>query len=104
MASLQQRNGSYRVIFRHRGKQHFVPIGKVAAEEARAKAAQVEYLLLRLDQRLIELPPGVDIAEFVRFDGKTLGRGGRESGRPRAGREREWGASAEERGTGRRPC
>jgi len=71
MASLQQRNGSYRVIFRHHGKQHFVPIGKVSAEEAGAKAAQVEYLLLRLDQRLIELPPGVDIAEFVRFSGEV---------------------------------
>jgi hypothetical protein len=64
MASLQQRNGSFRVIFRHRGKQHFVPIGKVSAEEAGAKAAQVEYLLLRLGQRLIDLPPGVDIAEL----------------------------------------
>lgn len=81
MASLQQRNGSYRVIFRHRGKQHFVPIGKVSAEEAGAKAAQVEYLLLRLEQRLIELPPGVDIAEFVRFDGKAPDRGG-DSGPP----------------------
>lgn len=70
MASLQQHNGSYRVIFRNRGKQHCVPIGKVSAEEAKAKAAQVEYLLLRLEQRLIELPPEVDIAEFVRFDGK----------------------------------
>jgi integrase len=28
MASLQQRNGSFRFIFRHRGKQHFVTIGK----------------------------------------------------------------------------
>jgi hypothetical protein len=27
-------------------------------------------LLLRLNQRLLELPPGVDVAEFVRFDSK----------------------------------
>src|SRR3954470_19600821 len=81
MASLQQRNGSYRVIFTHLGKEHFVPVGKVSAEEAEAKAAQVEYLLLRLEQRLIELPPGTDIAEFVRFDGKAPARGG-ESGPP----------------------
>ena len=34
MASLQERNGSYRFIFRHHGRQHFVPIGKVSREEA----------------------------------------------------------------------
>jgi hypothetical protein len=39
MASLQQRGRSYRVIFRFRGKQRFVPIGKVSTEEAKAKAA-----------------------------------------------------------------
>jgi hypothetical protein len=38
--------------------------------EAEAKSAQADYLLLRLDQRLIELPPGVDVVEFVRHDGK----------------------------------
>lgn len=70
MASLQQRSGTYRVIFRFHGKQHFVMIGKVSAEEAEAKAAQVEYLLMRLKQGLIELPPGIDITEFVQHDGK----------------------------------
>ena len=70
MASLQQRSGTYRVIFRFHGKQHFVMIGKVSPEEAEAKAAQVEYLLMRLKQGLIELPPGIDIAEFVQHDGK----------------------------------
>ena len=70
MASLQQRNGSYRVIFRYRGRQHFVTIGKVSRREAEAKSAQADYLLLRLDQRLIELPPGTDIVDFVRHDGK----------------------------------
>lgn len=70
MASLQQRNDSYRIIFRHHGKQHFVTLGKVSPQEAEAKAAQVDYLLLRLNQRLIELPPGVGIVDFVRFDGK----------------------------------
>ena len=40
MASLQERNGSYRFIFRFRSKQHFVTIGKVSREEAEAKAAR----------------------------------------------------------------
>lgn len=70
MASLQERRGTYRVIFRFHGKQHFVMIGKVSPDEAEAKAAQVDYLLMRLKQGLIELPPGVEIAEFVQHDGK----------------------------------
>ena len=70
MASLQERTGTYRVIFRFHGKQHFVMIGKVSPQEAEAKAAQVDYLLMRLKQGLIELPPGVGIAEFVQHDGK----------------------------------
>ena len=45
-------------------------IGKVSPQEAEAKAAQVDYLLMRLKQGLIELPPGVGIAEFVQHDGK----------------------------------
>lgn len=71
MASLQQRNGSFRFIFRYRGKQHFVTVGKVSREEAEGKAAQVQYLLMRLKQRLIELPAGVDIVDFVSNDGKS---------------------------------
>ncbi len=69
MASLQERRGTYRVIFRFHGKQHFVMIGKVSADEAEAKAAQVDYLLMRLKQGLIALPAGVDIVDFVRHDG-----------------------------------
>jgi hypothetical protein len=71
MASLQERSGTYRVIFRFHGKQYFVMIGKVSPQEAEAKAAQVEYLLMRIKQGLIEPPPGVGIAEFVQHDGKT---------------------------------
>ena len=70
MASLQERGGSFRFIFRFHGKQHFVTIGKVSPEEARAKAALVDYLLLRLKQKLIALPAGVGIVEFLQHDGK----------------------------------
>jgi integrase len=71
MAGLQERNGSYRINFRYHGKHHFVTIGKVSEQEARAKSAQVDYLLLRLKQRLIELPAGVGIVEFIQLDGRT---------------------------------
>ena len=70
MASLQERTGTYRVIFRYLGKQYFVLIGRVSPQEAEAKAAQVDYLLMRIKQGLVELPPGVGIAEFVQHDGK----------------------------------
>lgn len=70
MAGLQERGGSYRVFFRFHGKQRTIPLGKVSKEEAEAKSAQVDYLLLRLSQRLIELPAGVDIVDYLRFDGK----------------------------------
>jgi len=71
MAGLQVRGGSYRISFRYRGKHLFVTLGKVSEEEARAKAAQADYLLLRLKQRLIALPPGVGIVDFIRYDGRT---------------------------------
>lgn len=71
MATVQERNhGSYRIMFMYQGKRRWFTLGKVSREEAAAKSAQVEYLLLRLNQRLIELPPGVGIVEYVQHDGK----------------------------------
>ncbi len=70
MASLQERNGSYRILFCHHGKLHTFTIGKVEKDEAENKARQVDYLLMRLKQRLIVLPEGTDIVTFVEHDGK----------------------------------
>jgi integrase len=70
MASLQERNGSYRILFCHHGKLHSFTIGKVERDEAENKARQVDYLLMRLKQRLIVLPAGTDIVTFVEHDGK----------------------------------
>src|SRR5262249_46837893 len=71
MASLQLRGKSYACIFCWRGKRRWFTIGHVDEQEAEAKASQVEYLLMRLKQRLIELPPCIDIVEFVQRDGKS---------------------------------
>jgi hypothetical protein len=46
----------------------------VTEQEAKAKASYVEYVLMRLKQRLIDLPPGIDIVEFVQHDGKQPNR------------------------------
>ena len=69
MASLQERNGSYRIQFCHHGKLYGFTLGKVEEDEAHTKARQVEYLLMRLKQRLIVLPEGTDIVTFVEHDG-----------------------------------
>ncbi len=72
MAGLQHRNGSYRILFRYQGKQHTLTLGAVTEDEAQTKAAQVDYLLMRLKQKLAVLPPGIDIVEFVQMDGRVL--------------------------------
>jgi len=74
MASLQLRGKSYACIFCWHGKRQWFTLGRVSRGEAEAKSAQVDYLLLRLKQRLIELPPGVGIVEFVQHDGKPPNR------------------------------
>ncbi|AGA26309.1 tyrosine-type recombinase/integrase [Singulisphaera acidiphila] len=72
MASLQQKGNGWYCQFIYHGKRHTFAVGRVSEAEAKAKSAQVDYLLLRLKQRLIELPPGVGIAEFVQNDGRSL--------------------------------
>src|ERR1700674_3768343 len=71
MASLQERNGSYRILFSHHGKLHTFTIGKVKKDEADNKARQVDYLLMRLKQRLLVMPEGADIVTFIERDGKS---------------------------------
>jgi integrase len=70
MASLQLRSGSWRVIFRHRGAQHFVTVGEVDQVEAQGVKSRYEYLLRLLKQRVLTLPVGMDIVTFLRHDGK----------------------------------
>lgn len=70
MASLQKKGNGWYCQFLHHGKRHTFAVGAVGEAEARAKAAQVDYLLLRLKQRLVELPPGIGIVEFVQHDGR----------------------------------
>ncbi len=75
MAGIQKRSGRYRVIFRYHGKQHSLPLGEVSSEEADAKSAVAEYLLMRLKQRLIKVPAGVGIVDFLLFDGNPPAKG-----------------------------
>ena len=70
MAGLQKRNGSYRILFSFHGKLHSFTLGKVSESEAETKSRQVDYLLMRLKQKLIELPDDIDIVTFIEHDGK----------------------------------
>ena|SRR5665213_311999 len=72
MATLQERNGSYRVLFCFQGKQLSFTLGKVEPAEAEAKMGQVDLLLLRLSQRLAVIPPGMTITDYLKFDGRPL--------------------------------
>jgi integrase len=84
MAALQERNGSFRVLFRHHGKQHTFTLGEVTRAEAEAKAAQADYLLMRLRQRLLVLSEGADIVSFLRHDGNPPDTGPTLPAAPRA--------------------
>src|SRR5208337_5056926 len=70
MASLQKKGKGWYCQFLYHGKRHTFAVGAVSEQEAQAKSAQVDYLLLRLKQRLIELPPNVGIVDFIQHDGK----------------------------------
>ena len=69
MASIQLRSGVTRILFRHYDKQHSLPVGKIGKNEARHWKSRVEFWLMRLDQRLAEIPPGCSVVEFMRHDG-----------------------------------
>ncbi|HUB25805.1 MAG TPA: site-specific integrase [Tepidisphaeraceae bacterium] len=70
MAALQFRNGVYRLIFWHNQRQHSLNIGRIPESEAETWKGRAEHLLMRVEQRLLEIPAGVSIADFVRYDGK----------------------------------
>jgi integrase len=70
MATILQQGDRYYCYFVHYGKRFSFPLGKVKRSEADAKADQVDYLLLRLKQGLLHVPPGMDIIQFLQSDGK----------------------------------
>src|SRR5262245_5153187 len=71
MATVQERNEAFRILFCYQGKRHTVGLGKVGRKEADAKADQIDYLLLRIKQGLLTVPKGVPIDEFMLADGQV---------------------------------
>lgn len=70
MASLQKKGESWYCQFMYERQRHTLTIGKVAESEAMATAAKIDYILMRIRQRLLEIPIGVDITTFIEHDGK----------------------------------
>src|SRR5271170_6144480 len=70
MATLQPRNGSYRLLFQYEGEQQTLTIGTVTLAEARLWKARAEHLLMRIKQRMLEVPIGCTINDFILHEGK----------------------------------
>lgn len=70
MASLQSRNGSWRVLFRYKGQWHAFTIGEVSAADAAVHKASTEELLRLLKRNLLDLPSGCTIEHFLFHRGK----------------------------------
>jgi hypothetical protein len=70
MASLQEKGNGWYCQFLYPGKRRTFAVGAVSEQEAQVRSAQVDYLLLGLKQRLIDLPPNVGIVDFIKHDGK----------------------------------
>jgi integrase len=70
MASIENRNGSWRVIFRHQGEKRYFTIGDVSASDATTFKASTEELLRLLARNLVSIPLGCSIEEFMFHRGK----------------------------------
>ena len=74
MAFLEERNGRFRVAFRHQGKLHRVALGSAGRVEAEGNLARVEEGLRLLAHGRLEVPDGADLGLFLLTDGKVSSR------------------------------
>ena len=71
MASLQKKAESYSCQFCYQGRRHTVTVGAVSRDEAEAFRGKADYLLLRIRQGFVRVPPGVAITDFILRDGQV---------------------------------
>jgi hypothetical protein len=70
VASLQFRNGTYRILFRYKGKRYTYPVGAVTELDAKISLTKVTHWLGRLKAHLVSpSPPEERIVEFIQHDG-----------------------------------
>lgn len=70
MASIQRKNQSWHVQFTYKRSRRTWVLGEVDEMEATTTKAKVEYLLMRVKQGLMHVPSGMDIVEWLKYDGK----------------------------------
>ncbi len=70
MAWLESRNGSWRVVFRYKEGRYAFTIGEVSAADAAVHKASTEELLRLLKRKLIDIPSGCSIEDFMFHRGK----------------------------------
>jgi hypothetical protein len=63
-------SGIYRIHFRYGGKQQHRSLKTTDEREAEARKGAIEITLLDLERGRLVIPPGADIWEFVKTDGK----------------------------------
>jgi hypothetical protein len=68
MASVQRMNNFWYCQFGYRSNRRTFTLGSVNQTDANGKQNQVQYLLPRLKRRLIYVPLGIEIVEFVQHD------------------------------------
>lgn len=71
MAALQKIGETYYCKFMYAGARRTFTIGKVAEGEAYQWCTRTDQLLMRIKQGFLQVPDGVDVAEFIRLDGKV---------------------------------
>lgn len=70
MASLEARNGSFRIVFMYRRERHSLHLGEVDQVEAAGRKGKVEELLRLINRNLLTVPPGMPITTFLAHDGR----------------------------------
>ena len=69
MAGLQRKGDSWDCTFRYQGERFTFTVGNVPDSVAQDTGSGVDLLLYRLKNRLIEIPSGISVVDFVQFGG-----------------------------------
>lgn len=70
MAGLRKKGDSWYCEFRYQNQRYNFTIGEVPEEIAEATGKKVDLILYRLKQRLVEIPAGTSVIDFIQFEGK----------------------------------
>jgi integrase len=73
MASIENRNGSWRVIFYWKNQKRAFAVGEVSATDASVYKASTEELLRLLKRNLVSIPAGCSVEDFMFHRGKPPG-------------------------------